>query len=108
MSEDSKGISGALLVVLIIGFILGYSAGSGSAKRSARNHLEAINSKFENAQDAMGSLENTVSRFDFENWQDVVPEVKSETQYAADTVSGLRSVIEDAAEDFQEPSGDDE
>lgn len=64
MREDSKGIGGALLAVLIIGFLLGYSVGSSSVKQSARTHLEAISSKFEDAQDAMGSLENIVLRFD--------------------------------------------
>lgn len=96
MSEDSKGIGGALVVVLIVGFLIGYSVGSSSVKQSTRRHLEAINNKFENAQDAMGILENMILRFDSEDWQYLVPQVKSETQYAADTVSSIRLAIEDA------------
>ncbi len=51
----------------------------------ARVRLEELESLANDMQSAATDLENTASRFDGENWQDVVPDLQSE---AADETAG--------------------
>ena len=83
-------------VVLIIGGLLGFLAGSSCSTKTALDHLSEIKKNAASVEKAAQDLEESIERFDSDDWKDVVPEVRENAQTVSEKIKKAQTSITEA------------
>ena len=68
---------------------------------TAQNNASDLESNFEDLKNATAEIKNTASRFDGENWQDIVPDLQSAASNIEQKTNDLETVVSETVSSFE-------
>lgn len=96
------------VTLALLAVLNGCDSGMADKLADAHSRAEQLEAQIEDLRSDLSDLESTVDRFDYDDWKDVVPEVRSKVVEAqgscdilADTSLTLRSSLEEMESDAQ-------